>query len=158
MLSEALVTVAAAGGTAVVQAAGTDAWTGLRERVARWFGRGDEARERAELERLDRTAGVLAAADSGSGPRSGPGSGDAARVRDRQEGAWQSRFESLLEDLPAEEREPVAEELRALVKEFETPVEAGAGAGGQVSGKVFRGPTAFQAGDNNQQENRFGGQ
>ncbi|MEV4922240.1 hypothetical protein [Streptomyces roseoverticillatus] len=148
MLSEALVAVAAAGGTAVVQAAGTDAWTGLRERVARWFGRGDEGRERAELERLDRTAGVLAAADSGSGS----GSGDAARVRDRQEGAWQNRFESLLEGLPEEERELVAEELRALVKEY----AAAKPAGGQVSGNVFRGPTAFQVGDANQQDNRFG--
>ncbi|PSJ25193.1 hypothetical protein B7P34_29475 [Streptosporangium nondiastaticum] len=153
MLSEALVAVAAAGGSAVVQAAGTDAWTGLRERVARWFGRGDEARERVELERLDRTAGVLAAADSG--PGSVRGSSDAARVRDRQEGAWQSRFESLLEGLPEEEQELVAEELRALVKEYAAPASSEA----QVSGNVFRGPTAFQVGDGgdgNQQDNRFG--
>ncbi|MEV5376974.1 hypothetical protein AB0L26_13520 [Streptomyces nondiastaticus] len=150
MLNEALVAVAAAGGSAVVQAAGTDAWTGLREQVARWFGRGDEARERVELERLDRTAGVLTAADSGPGP--GRGSSDAARVRDRQEGAWQSRFESLLEGLPEGERELVAEELRALVKEYAAPASPEA----QVSGNVFRGPTAFQVGDGNQQDNRFG--
>jgi hypothetical protein len=59
MLEQALTALAAAGGTAVVQAAGTDAWTGLRQAVARWFGRGDRQRERVELERLDRTAGEL---------------------------------------------------------------------------------------------------
>ncbi|MFF7730505.1 hypothetical protein [Streptomyces sp. NPDC008001] len=135
MLSESLVAVAAAGGAAVVQAAGTDAWTGLRERVARWAGRGDEARELRELERLDRTAGVLAAAaDSGSC--------DAARIRDRQEGAWQNRFESLLEALPEEERDPVAEELQALVEECGAPAPTAAGA--QGAGDGFRGPTALQ--------------
>ncbi|MGW3466207.1 hypothetical protein ACWDE9_44675, partial [Streptomyces olivaceoviridis] len=38
MLEQALTALAAAGGAAVVQAAGTDAWTGLRQAVARWFG------------------------------------------------------------------------------------------------------------------------
>ncbi|GAA3131629.1 hypothetical protein GCM10017687_54110 [Streptomyces echinatus] len=34
MLEEELATLAAAGGTAVVQAAGTDAWNGFRQAVA----------------------------------------------------------------------------------------------------------------------------
>ncbi|GGX78828.1 hypothetical protein [Streptomyces hiroshimensis] len=143
MLSEALAAAAAAGGTAVVQAAGTDAWTGLRQRIARWFGRGDEAREHVELERLDRTAGALEAAAR---------SGETDRVRDRHEAVWQDRFETLLEGLPAEQREAVAEELKALVEEHGAPSQAA----GQVSGNVFRGPTAFQVGENNKQDNRFG--
>jgi predicted signal transduction protein with EAL and GGDEF domain len=64
MLTEALMAVSGAGGAAVVQAAGTDAWTGLRQRVARLLGRGDTQRERAELERLDRTAQTLEEADA----------------------------------------------------------------------------------------------
>jgi hypothetical protein len=53
LLSDALVALAAAGGTAVVQAAGTDLRADFRERVATWFGRGDAEREHAELERLN---------------------------------------------------------------------------------------------------------
>ena len=48
----------------MVQAAGTDAWTGLRLEVARWFGRGDGQREQAELERLDQTADRLETAEA----------------------------------------------------------------------------------------------
>ncbi|GHD52056.1 hypothetical protein GCM10010335_63990 [Streptomyces galbus] len=90
MLTEALMAVAGAGGTAVVQAAGTDAWTGLRQRVARLLGRGDTQRERAELERLDRTAQALEEAGT---------TGETERARLRQEASWQTRFESLLETL-----------------------------------------------------------
>ncbi|MEH6376480.1 hypothetical protein V7793_19450 [Streptomyces sp. KLMMK] len=131
MLSEALTAAAAAGGTVVVQAAGTDAWTGLRERVARWFGRGDETRERGERERLDRTAGALETAAR---------SGQAERMHDRQEAVWQDRFETLLEGLAAEQRESAAAELRALVEEYGVPSQAA----GQVSGNGFRGPTALE--------------
>ncbi|MEU1815437.1 hypothetical protein ABZ543_09590 [Streptomyces roseifaciens] len=131
MLSEALTAAAAAGGTAVVQTAGTDAWNGLRERVARWFGRGDATREHGELERLDRTAGTLAAAAR---------SREADRVRDRQEAVWQDRFETLLEGLPAEQRESAVKELRALIEEYAAPSQAA----GPVSGNGFRGPTAWE--------------
>ncbi|MFE9727943.1 hypothetical protein ACFYQ5_31375 [Streptomyces sp. NPDC005794] len=51
--------LAAAGGTAVVEAASTDAWAGLRQQLSRWFGRGNTQCESAELEHLDRTAGEL---------------------------------------------------------------------------------------------------
>ncbi|OLZ65487.1 hypothetical protein AVW11_16990 [Streptomyces amritsarensis] len=112
MLEEALVVLATAGGTAVVQAAGTQAWDGFRTRVARLLGRGDGVRERAELERLDRTASTLQVADSS----------EVEQVRLRQEASWQTRFEDLLEDLDGVDREQVAAELRALVQE-----QAGAG-------------------------------
>ena len=89
MLAEALTAVAAAGGTAVVQAAGTDAWTGFRSRVAKWFARGDAGREQVALERLDQAAAALEAA----------GPGEVEWVRAVQEASWQARFEILLEGL-----------------------------------------------------------
>jgi hypothetical protein len=110
MLPEAMVALATAGGTAVVQAAGTEAWAALRQSVAAWFGRGDTARESAELARLDAAASDLVAADSG-----GAEGVQAERIRIRQEALWQARFESLLESLAEHERTRAAEELRGLL-------------------------------------------
>ncbi|WP_331725080.1 hypothetical protein OG783_33760 (plasmid) [Streptomyces jietaisiensis] len=146
MLAEAMTALAAAGGSAVVQAAGTDAWEGLRSRLARWFGRGDAARQRGELERLERSAAELEAAD--------PGAAD--RVRTRQEAVWTTRIESLLEDLgDDEQRVQAADQLRHLLEEA---APAPAGEAGLVSGNTFNGPTAFQAGNHNRQDVRFGPQ
>ncbi|MFI1488034.1 hypothetical protein [Streptomyces sp. NPDC020747] len=141
MLTEALMAVAGTGGAAVVQAAGTDAWTGLRQRVARLLGRGDAQRERAELERLDRTVQALEEADA---------TGETERMHLRQEASWQTRFESLLENLETSEQQQVANELQALVAEQQ---ELAASQG--VVGNTFNGPAALQVGNHNQQENRF---
>jgi hypothetical protein len=141
MLSEALTALAAAGGAAVVQAAGTDAWQGLRSRLAKWFGRGDAERERVELERLDRSAAELEAA----------GADIAERTTARQEAVWQTRIETLLEELDEAQRLQAAAELRDLLEQ--TAPQPGSGAA--VSGNVFRGPTAFQVGDHNRQDVRF---
>lgn len=136
--------LAAAGGAAVVQAAGSDAWEGLRNRLARWFGRGDAERERGELERLERSAEELAAADAES----------AGRIRARQEAVWQTRIETLLEDLADDEqRAQAAGQLRQLLEQ--TVPQAGGG-GGTVSGNTFEGPTAVQTGSHNRQDVRFG--
>ena len=108
MLAEALTALAAAGGTAVVQAAGKDAWAGFRSRVAKWFGRGDAGREQVALERLDRTAAALEAA----------GPGEVERVRASQEASWQTLFEVLLEGLDGEEQPRAADELRDLLAGF----------------------------------------
>ncbi|KJY33543.1 hypothetical protein VR46_33515 [Streptomyces sp. NRRL S-444] len=124
MLEQALTALAAAGGLAVVQAAGTDVWTGLRQAVARWFGRGEQQREQAELERLDRTAGELADADEA----------EAERARIRQAAAWQARFETRLEDLGAIEQAQAAEELRALLARHTPHGGASAGQGGLAVG------------------------
>ncbi|WSJ72330.1 hypothetical protein OG294_39685 (plasmid) [Kitasatospora sp. NBC_01302] len=137
MLEDALVALATAGGTAVVQAAGTQAWEGLRARVARLLGRGDGERELVELERLDRTAGALQATESSQ----------AERVRLRQEASWQTRFESLLEDLAGVERERVAGELRALVQEQAasggvTAGDHGVAVGGSVDVRADHGSVA----------------
>ncbi|MCX4657261.1 DUF1552 domain-containing protein [Streptomyces microflavus] len=116
MLVEGLIAVAAAGGSAVVQAAGTDAWNGIRDGFARLFGRGEPGREQAELERLDQTRSALEAAGDGE---------DAQRVQIAQVARWQTRLETLLEELPAAEQQLVVAELQALVAQAEAarPVE-----------------------------------
>ncbi|GGJ56530.1 hypothetical protein [Streptomyces brasiliensis] len=137
MLEQALAALATAGGTAVVQAAGTDAWTGMRQAVALWFGRGDTQREQAELERLDQTAGELQTAD-----------GDAAeRARIRLEAAWQARIEALLEGLDDTERAPAAEQLRTLVAHHTpstdvTASQRGVAVGGNVDIRADHGSAA----------------
>ncbi|CAL9675481.1 hypothetical protein SUDANB105_07849 [Streptomyces sp. enrichment culture] len=146
MLPEALTALAAAGGAAVVQAAGSDAWEGLRGRLAWWFGRGDAVRERGELERLELSAADLAAAETGN----------AERVRTRQEAVWQTRIEALLEGLgDDEQRAQAAAELQQLLDQTAPSATDG---GGLVSGNTFHGPTAVQAGNHNRQDVRFGPQ
>ncbi|MFE7365783.1 hypothetical protein [[Kitasatospora] papulosa] len=110
MLVEGLVAVAAAGGGAIVQAAGTDAWNGIRGGFARIFGRGEAGREQAELERLDQTLAVLEAAQEGD---------EAQRVEIAQVARWQTRLETLLEELPEAEQQQVVAELQALVAQVE---------------------------------------
>ncbi|MFI9393373.1 hypothetical protein ACIG53_21090 [Streptomyces bauhiniae] len=107
MLVEALLALAASGGGAIVQAAGTDAWNGVRSGIARALGRGEAARENSELERLDRTRAVLEAASEG----------EAERVQAAQAAVWQSRLEILLEELPETQRQQVAEEIRTVIEQ-----------------------------------------
>jgi hypothetical protein len=141
MLTEALTAVAAGGGMAVVQAAGSDTWAWFRTRCARLVGRGDSARESEALERLDRTAAALAAAEEG----------ERERVRAVHAVLWQGEFASLLESLGEGERERLTEQLGALAKDF-----GGRPSGGAVSGNTFHGPVAVQTGDHNRQYNNFG--
>jgi len=143
VLAEALTALAAAGGTAVVQAAGKDAWAGFRARVAKWFGRGDTGREQVALERLDRTAAALEAA----------GPGEVERVRAGQEASWQTMFELLLEGLDGQEQERAADELRDLLAALGGGRAAAAGQGAvAVAGDVdihakTGGAAAWQMGD-----------
>ncbi|MCF2530990.1 hypothetical protein [Yinghuangia soli] len=104
MLDQAMIALASAGGAAVVQAAGTDAWQGFRDRVARLFGRGRPADVQVTAQRLDRTAAELAAADPGT----------LVVVRGRAAASWQTRFEDLIEGLDASERQLLASELRRI--------------------------------------------
>jgi hypothetical protein len=124
MLSEAMIALAVAGGTAVVEAAGTDAWTGFRQQVASWFGRGNAQRENAELERLDRTAAAL---DTVQGEQ-------AEWLRLRQEASWEAWFIALLESLDDEQRERAATELRALLTRHTPQSGPSAGQGGIAAG------------------------
>lgn len=136
MLDEAMAALAAAGGTAVVQAAGTDAWHRLRDRVAQLFGRSDEDCRQVQLERLNRTAAALAA-------------GADEQTRARQEAVWQERFETLLESLGEDERAAACGALRAIVDESPGPVEVrrvhneisgGTQYGTVIQGRDFHGP------------------
>ncbi|QES10838.1 hypothetical protein DEJ44_27445 [Streptomyces venezuelae] len=104
-MSEALTVLATTSGTAVIQAAGTDAWTGLRERVARLFGRRSERAEQATLERLDRTAAELEGATDDS----------AEQIQATLRSSWRDRLVELLEELDDTQRDEVAEELRQIV-------------------------------------------
>ncbi|MFB6679961.1 hypothetical protein ACFCWG_47795 [Streptomyces sp. NPDC056390] len=114
---EGLIAVAAAGGGAIVQAAGTDAWAGIRSGVARILGRGEAGREQAELERLDQTQAELESAGDGT---------ESERVQTVLVTRWQTRLEMLLEQLPDEERQQVAAELQALVQQVQAqpPVQS----------------------------------
>lgn len=130
MLSEALAALAATGGTAVIQAAGTDLWVTFRERVAGLFGRGHQRQTEAALEQLDQTAVMLEQAVTDSGDET-----DVERVRTRLEIAWQTRFTDLLESLDPGEREEAAERLRELVELAQGGVSAATG-GMAVRGDV----------------------
>ncbi|GAA2624770.1 MULTISPECIES: hypothetical protein [Streptomyces] len=141
MLDEAMVALAASAGSGVVQAAGTDAWLALRNRLARLFGRGDRRQETVQLERLDRTEAELTAAGQ-----------DGDEQRTRLGAAWRTRTEDLLEQLEPEERAAAVAELRALLDEA---AQAARPAAGGFTRNVFHGPTAVQSGDGNVQVNRF---
>lgn len=131
MLEQELVALAAAGGTALVQAAGTDAWAGLRQAMAQWFGRGDEQCRHEELERLDRTAAELAATQDA-------GDADAERARTRHEAVWQSRIEDLLGELREEERDGAADAMRDLLQRYAPRGAVAADTGGIAVRGDFR--------------------
>lgn len=126
VLAESLAALAAAGGAAVVQAATTDAWTEVRDRVARWFGRGDGELERVQLERLDRSAAELVAA----------GGSDQEQEQALQARVWRTRIEDLLESLDDDaEREQAATELCALLEDTSAAGGVSAGTGGVAAGR-----------------------
>ena len=105
MLPEALDALAAAGGTAVVQAAGTDFWVAFRDQIARIFSRDGRHDAMKVMMRLDESATALAqAAETGVG-----------QVRARVEVSWQTRLQDLFESLDDSGRQEIANQLRELV-------------------------------------------
>lgn len=98
--------LAAAGGTAVVQAAGKDTWDSVRNLVAKLLGRDRADRTRSVLEQLDATAAELDA-----------GLSDVTwQTRQKLAAAWQARFEVLLEELEGiTECHEAADRLREVV-------------------------------------------
>ena len=134
MLAEELAALAATGGTAVIQAAGTDLWVTFREGAARLLGRGRQRQTEAALEQLDQTAAALEQAVADSEDHA-----ELERVRTRLEIAWHTRFTDLLECLGTGEREEAAERLRELVQWAQRQAAGGvsASAGGMaVKGDV----------------------
>ncbi|MFF8942196.1 hypothetical protein ACF1A5_07925 [Streptomyces sp. NPDC014864] len=126
MLVESLTVLAAAGGSAVATAAGTDAWSALRERMAALFGRGDRRTAQLTAERLDRAANELEEA-AGDDSR-------AAEARGRLAAVWRARFEDLLESMDESERAEAAGRLRELVALVAGLDDRGTGTGTAVAG------------------------
>ncbi|GGT03878.1 hypothetical protein [Streptomyces chromofuscus] len=106
MLTEELLTLAAAAGAAVATAAGTDAWEELRARLGAWFGRGDSRQEEAALEELDGSAAALLEGGTPTGAE-----------LERYGAAWRDRVVATLERLDGPDREDAARDLRRLVVE-----------------------------------------
>jgi hypothetical protein len=105
MSIETITALAAAGGAAIVQAAGTDTWNTVRTALSRLLSHGDTAGESAELERLDHTCTLLrqAVADDVTG-------------RARLEGAWQARLETFLSGLDDHARTAAAQRLTDIIE------------------------------------------
>ena len=116
--------LAALAANTIVAAAVTDAFEGLRTRVARIFGRDDP--DPATERRLDATRRQLA---TGS-----PGDLEASRAA--QASQWQTRFADLLADHPE-----ATAELQGLLAEFRasTP-RTGGNVTNTVSGTIHHGP------------------
>jgi hypothetical protein len=125
MSIETITALAAAGGTAVVQAASTDTWNTVKAALARLLSRGDTTTETAELEHLERTREAL--------------TGAAAAGRTRMEGAWQIYLEAFLRDITDQEaRAEAAHQLAAVIRtvhDAHGPVAhaGGVAAGGDIS-------------------------
>lgn len=139
MLPESLVDLAASGAGALVQAAGSDAWTRISGQVARWFARGEARTEQGELERLRQSAAEIAAA-----------SGD-VRVLNRQEEVWRERMVSFLRALDDVQRSQAAAELKVLVGAW----QAGAPAAPTTTVQAHNGVASLGNGAINTQ-NHFG--
>ena len=113
MVAEALAALAAAGGGAIVQAAGGDAWAGLRTRVAQLLGREPQSQQ-AVLERLDRTRTALEQA-AGNTTTDTTRTGTLEQAVARQETVWQTRIEDFLDGLGDTERREATAQLQALL-------------------------------------------
>lgn len=113
MLTEALIALAAAGGTGLVQAAATDAWATAKAGMARLLGRG----------RPQQVAVIEARLESSRAQLVTLAGHELEQVRQRQAQAWATRLEDLLEEDP-----DAAGPLRRLLDEL-----AAAGVPGVVS-------------------------
>ncbi|MEU1754499.1 hypothetical protein ABZ436_17770 [Micromonospora matsumotoense] len=106
MAAEELLALAGAGGAALVGAVAQDAWGLAKTGFVRLLGRGDQARENAVTQQLERTRGAVEAAGA-----------DGDRVRAQHEALWTGRLEDLLIERPA-----AAAELEMLVRQVAASV------------------------------------
>jgi hypothetical protein len=119
--------LAAAGGSALIGAAATDAWNSARDGVLALFGRGGDRRREVAAARLDADAAEIEAA----------GAGERDEVRARVLPGWQTRLADLLEEYPE-----AREELTAWVQRVLADLQAVQHPGGTGIGSV----TAFGTG------------
>ena len=112
MVVEALAALAAAGGTALVNAMVADGWRGVRQRFVRLFGRGNDKEAEAAAARLEKSHVMLA----------GLSGADLERAQAEQAVVWGTRLSDLLEDHPE-----VEGELRSLISEVQAQVVGSAG-------------------------------
>ncbi|MFF2921874.1 hypothetical protein ACFVTP_05575 [Streptomyces celluloflavus] len=124
VLSEALRTIAAEAGVAVVDTARSDLWAPFQQQVASWLAREGGQAERSELARLAETAAALRTT----------GDAEARTVA----AVWQDRFIALLERLAADERVPAADHLRRLVHDHSSGSTETAAAPGVIAGQNVR--------------------
>lgn len=103
MMSDVLLAAASAGGSALVTAAATEVWSGVRDGVVSLFARAGRRRETAE-QWADATAAEIAAASPELMPA----------VRQRLEVQWQRRLADLVD-----EHEELGEPLQAWVREVQ---------------------------------------
>ncbi|MFF7250740.1 hypothetical protein ACFZBU_43575 [Embleya sp. NPDC008237] len=122
MLSQELTALVDAGGTAVVDTAGTEAWPVLRGRIAAWVGRGD----RRVVERTEQALGETAARLARAGEAGDTGA--IRSVRDEAATAWRERLAAVLADLADTERTAAADELATVLGTAGNPSTGGVGA------------------------------
>jgi hypothetical protein len=111
--------LAALAGNSLVTAVVTDAWGGVRHKIAVWFGRGEP--DPKTLERLDRTHAELAAVPPG----------DLERMRQELAREWAGRFKDLIADYP-----DAAGELNGLVQQIQASTAVASGHGVAAGGNV----------------------
>lgn len=110
MIPEALTALAAAGGKAVVQAAGSDIWVSFRDRLAALFSRDKRHDPDQVAAILDQSAAELAQADADK----------LEQIRVRVEASWQTRLEDFLAELTDAEQKEIAQQLRETVRLADT--------------------------------------
>jgi CTP:molybdopterin cytidylyltransferase MocA len=120
--------LAALAGNTVVAAAVTDAFEGVRGRVARLFGRGKPDPSAQALEVQQRLEMTRAVASSAAGA-------DGESVRAALRAQWRAWFAELLDADPG-----TAAELASLVAELRADQDAGGKVTNQVIGGVQHGP------------------
>ena len=133
MLTEALIALAAAGGTSVVQAAGTDAWATAKAGMARLLGRGQPQQVTVIEGRLEDSRAQLTEL---SGQQ-------LVQAQQLQAQAWATRLRDVLEENPE-----AAIGLRKLLEDL-----AAAG----VSGTASAGDHGFAVGGDSYVEASHGG-
>ena len=141
MVVEVLAVLAAAGGTALVNAMVADGWEGVRKRFARLLGRGNDKEAEATATRLDKSHATL----------TGLSGTDLEKAKAEQAVVWQTRLSDLLEDHPE-----VEGELRSLVAEVQAQVIGSAGSVRQQVAGFDQAQQAVQG--HGVQHNVFGGQ